>query len=112
MQASREEVTAALNRQPHPDPLANVRDESTGSLEGDTKAMLNALGKGLSGASKDWAAKFAAMNDSEYWFAICFRSRAQKERFLREAGLLQLGDKYIDGEKAARILGIDLDSGE
>lgn len=109
VKASRQDITDALRRQPHPDPLAEVRESSTGDLESDVKAELDALGKGLSGASKQWAEKFAAMNDSEYWIAICFRSRDQKEEFLRKAGLTELGDKYLDGEKAAGILGIELD---
>ncbi|MBF6333335.1 hypothetical protein [Nocardia transvalensis] len=109
VKASRQDITDALRRQPHPDPLAEVRDSSTGDLEADVKAELDALGKGLSGASKQWAEKFAAMNDSEYWIAICFRSREQKEEFLRKAELTELGDKYLDGEKAAEILGIELD---
>ncbi|MEV6321385.1 hypothetical protein AB0M45_09335 [Nocardia sp. NPDC051787] len=109
VKASREDIADALRRQPHPDPLAEVRDNSTGDLEADVKAELDALGKGLSGASKQWAEKFAAMNDSEFWVAICFRSREQKDEFLRKAELVELGDKYLDGEKVARILGIELD---
>ncbi|WP_054812189.1 hypothetical protein [Nocardia arizonensis] len=109
VKASREDIASALRRQPHPDPLADVRGNSTGDLEADVKAELDALGKGLSGASKQWAEKFAAMNDSEFWVAICFRSREQKDEFLRKLELVELGDKYLDGEKVADILGIDLE---
>ena len=39
--------------------------------------------------------------DSEYWVCFCFQTRAQKEEFLHAAKLIALGDKYIDGQKAA-----------
>lgn len=48
-------------------------------------------------------------NDSEYWIAIAFESRAQKERFLHLLGLLRADeDKYYSGREVAKILGIDL----
>ena len=43
------------------------------------------------------AKRFTAATDSEYWFAVCFESRAQKETFLDALGWLDLGDKYLDG---------------
>ena len=46
--------------------------------------------------------------DSEYWFAVVFQNREQKDAFLREAGWWQHGDKYIDGRFAAKKLGIRL----
>lgn len=104
---SRADVVSALKAKPHPDPLADV--EYTDDIEHDTKAELNALGKGLSGASKEWAEQFGQMNDSEYWVALCFKNRAAKDAFLANAGVLELGDKYLDGHKAAEILGIDFE---
>ena len=50
--------------------------------------------------------------DSEYWVAFCFQTREQKEQFLRLAGLIGLGDKYIDGRKAAKLLGCPVDPAE
>lgn len=50
--------------------------------------------------------------DSEYWVALCFTTRSQKEDFLRKLNILQFGDKYLDGEKVAQELGIDLESVE
>jgi LPS O-antigen subunit length determinant protein (WzzB/FepE family) len=48
--------------------------------------------------------------DSEYWVALCFQTREQKEEFLHKAGLIDLGDKYLDGMKVARALKIKLSS--
>lgn len=52
--------------------------------------------------------RFLIATDSEYWFAVCFQTRAQKEHFLRETKLLQAGDKYIDGALLAKRMGITL----
>lgn len=46
--------------------------------------------------------------DSEYWVAICFQSREQKEAFLLRAGLLDMGDKYLDGLEVAERMEIDI----
>ena len=46
--------------------------------------------------------------DSEFWCALCFETRAQKEEFLGKLGLLVHGDKYLDGRLVAQRLGIVL----
>jgi len=47
--------------------------------------------------------------DSEYWIAVCFQNRVQKEEFLRLLKIPRIiGDKYLDGMKLAKILGITL----
>lgn len=58
--------------------------------------------------SKAEQARFALATDSEYWVGLCFQTREQKEHFLREAKLLQAGDKYIDGALLAKHMGIEL----
>lgn len=42
--------------------------------------------------------------DSEFWFAVHFNSREEKERFLRKYGLDKVGDKYLPGATVDRIL--------
>lgn len=49
--------------------------------------------------------------DTEYWVAVCFRSRDEKDAFVNEFGLSgcplikgTTGDKYIDGPALARKL--------
>ena len=46
--------------------------------------------------------------DSEYWFCLCFQSRAQKEDFLRAMKWDQYGDKYLDGAEIARAMGVKI----
>lgn len=63
--------------------------------------------------AKAEADRFELATDSEYWLAIGFQSRAQKEQFLaalrEKLGLKDDGDKYLDGWEVAKALGITLD---
>ena len=59
--------------------------------------------------AKREAERFRLATDSEYWIAVCFKSRQDKETFLRNAGLLAIGDKYMDGYAVARVLGVPMD---
>jgi hypothetical protein len=54
--------------------------------------------------------RFEDATDSEYWIALCFQTREQKEEFLKKLDLLDLGDKYLDGRAVADKLGVQLDS--
>jgi hypothetical protein len=42
--------------------------------------------------------------DSEFWIAVYFQSREEKDRFLRKYGLDKVGDKYLPGNAVDRIL--------
>lgn len=48
------------------------------------------------------------VTDSEYWVAVCFESRAQKEEWLRAIGIYKDADKYIDGRVLAQKMGVNL----
>jgi len=48
--------------------------------------------------------RYEDATDSEFWFAVCFHTREDKEAFLREHGVADLGDKYIDGYKLSEAL--------
>lgn len=89
-------------QEPLADPLADT--EYTGSLEEDAEAELTELQKSYRARAKQEAQRFKNATDSEYWVAVCFKTRADKERFLRNLGLDSLGDKYIDGHRAEKLL--------
>jgi len=72
----------------------------------DDSALLEAF-KGRANAE---SARLIDATDSEFWIAVCFQTREQKEEFLKKAGLWQLGDKYLDGTKVAKAMGIKLES--
>lgn len=70
----------------------------------ETSAVLEAF-KARAKAEKE---RYALATDSEYWVAVCFQTRAQKDHFLAVTKLLKHGDKYIDGALVAKVLGIEL----
>lgn len=91
------------------DPLAEV--EYTDKLEVDCGREFEALQKGFADRAKAERKRFRQATDSEYWFAVCFESREEKEKFLKSAGVIKsmMGDKYLDGRKLAQILGVDME---
>jgi hypothetical protein len=54
--------------------------------------------------------RFHDATDTEYWFALCFQTREQKEEFLHKMGWADLGDKYLDGMAAAERSNVELTS--
>ncbi|CRK55443.1 hypothetical protein [Alloactinosynnema sp. L-07] len=107
---SQEDLLAQLNAEPEPDPLADV--DYTGDLETDSTAELDALAKGFRERTKREDDRFRLATDSEYWFAVCFKTREDKEAFLRAARLMAVGDKYLDGYAVARTLAIEMPTDE
>jgi len=90
------------------DPLADV--PVTGNVETDAAAELDALAQGFRQRRDQEEKRFRNATDSEYWFAVCFRTRADKDAFLAAVGAVaRLGDKYIDGYALAKQLGLDPD---
>lgn len=92
------------------DPLARV--EYTGNVEADAEAELSELLKGFRQRAKEEQERYVLATDSEFWFAVCFRSRDHKEAFLQALGATLLGDKYLDGHQLATLMGIELGGGE
>lgn len=92
---------------PEADPLAGV--EYTGDIETDALSELDALQVAFRDRRRREDRRFKQATDSEFWVAVCFESREQKESFLRNASLDDLGDKYLDGTRVAKTLGIELD---
>jgi hypothetical protein len=85
---------------PEPEPVGTFAEQAT--------AQLSELEQGIKDRKRAERDRFRAATDSEYWFAVCFTSRAQKEEFLRAAGLWEAGDKYLDGRLVADRFGIEL----
>lgn len=74
----------------------------------ETSAVLEAF-KARAKAEQD---RFTLATDSEYWVGLCFQTREQKLAFLAATGLLQHGDKYIDGQHLAKVMGVALPSAD
>ncbi|MGZ7496138.1 hypothetical protein ACXM2N_03455 [Corynebacterium sp. ZY180755] len=92
-----------------PDPLADVEYEN--DLAVDAAKEMTALQKGFKDRATAERDRFRKATDSEFWFAVCFESREEKEKFLRAAGVKAklMGDKYIDGKQLAKILGVKME---
>lgn len=108
MGGSNDDILAQLNADPEPDPLAEV--DYTGDLPEDSRRELTALQQGFRDRAKREAERFRLATDSEYWLAVCFKTRDDKETFLRNAKLLGIGDKYMDGYAVARVLGVPMEN--
>jgi hypothetical protein len=91
---------------PEPDPLAGVK--YTDNLATDAATEFTALEHGYRDRATAERARFKRATDSEFWVAVCFTTREEKEAFLAAAGLAHLGDKYLDGREVAARLDIDL----
>lgn len=81
--------------------------EQKGSAEG---AELTELQRGFKERAQRERERFEDAVDTEYWFCVCFQSRDHKERFLKAIGLLEYGDKYLDGDVFADAIGLDYDA--
>lgn len=89
------------------DPLGHIDYENITNEEAvkqETSAVLEAF----KARAKKEQERFALATDTEYWVGLCFQTREQKEVFLRAVGLLQAGDKYIDGRLLAKRMGVEL----
>ena len=82
--------------------------EFTGNPEVDSKLELDEVKKGFRDRAKNESNRFALATDTEYWACICFQTREQKDAFLKALQLFELGDKYLDGQEVAEVLGVKL----
>ena len=80
------------------------------TVEEDAKAEVNEVLDGFKQRAQREDQRFWDAVDSEFWVAFCFQTREQKEEFLTKLKLMDLGDKYLDGMEAARVMGVTLES--
>lgn len=102
------ELAKKLAKNPPPDMVDFT--EPSGDLEKDCLNELNDLQAGFRQRAKQENNRFELATDSEYWFAVCFQTREQKDFFLKEISKISniYGDKYINGEELAAALNIKL----
>ncbi|WP_410583727.1 hypothetical protein [Amycolatopsis sp. lyj-108] len=103
---SNDDVLALLTAEPAPDPLAGV--EYTGDERGRRPAELDALHRGFRERTARELERMQLATESEYWFCVCFTSQDDKDTFLAAAGLVVIGDKYLDGYATAELLGVTM----
>ena len=93
------ESIGRAKQDPTENPLKDV--VYTGDIEDDAKKEASALLEGFKKRAKDEDKRFELATDSEFWFCIGFKSRDQKEEFLRIMNWLELGDKYLDDTRGS-----------
>lgn len=108
VEMARREAADRKKLKASPPPVLVRMPEPTGDAEADSAAELDAVQAGFRARAKAKADRFALATDSEYWACVCFQTRAQKEAFLAALKLLDLGDKYLDGQLVAERLGVAL----
>jgi hypothetical protein len=98
-------------------PLDANNDRYTGDDEHDTAldmAVMTNEFAAIRAARDQQRQAIELANDSEYWFAVYFQTREQKEAFLQKMMTAdgtpwsEQGDKYLDGQQLAKRHGIDV----
>jgi hypothetical protein len=79
-------------------------------LEEDAEEVVSETLKAFKDRNQAEQQRRLEATDSEFWCALCFETRAQKEEFLSRSGLMPHGDKYLDGRLVAQKLGIVLEN--
>lgn len=70
-------------------------------LESEGLEAVGEIEKSFRERMKQENSRFRDMCDSEYWFAVCFTSREQRNEFLEKIGI-DPELKYIDGREMAK----------
>lgn len=113
---NRPDISRLLTAEGVPNPLADV-DYGEGDIKDRDLAQVakneeGAVLKALKASEKVDKRRFEVAVDSEFWFAVYFQSRAQKEAFLTAMGWLiydqEFGGKYLNGLQLADHHGIIL----
>lgn len=107
---ARERIAQRKAKEHPPSPVDNPLDTviPTGDIEADKQAEASAILTAFRQRANDEKARIKLATDSEFWFAVCFVTREQKDTFLAAMGWNLIGDKYLDGELLALMLDIEL----
>lgn len=108
---SAKDLKAAMAKD-KPKKVVDYTGDPEGAARAAEKARLDATGGGLSGLTKEWAEKFKAMNDTEFWCAITFPTAEIRDLFVDRAGIgVALTDSgHYNGHVWADLLGLDLEA--
>lgn len=91
-----------------PNPLEEI--EYTGNVEEDSRLEGEVMAAVLKQkeARERQAAAVDLANETEFWFAMYFQTREQKDAFLKAVKWFEMGDKYLDGLLVAKEMGVEL----
>lgn len=84
--------------------------DPTGDAEADSEKDLGELEQGFRRRAADEGRRFAMATDAEFWGAVCFHTREQRDAFFAALGAqpFGVGGRYFDGNALAEHMGIKL----
>lgn len=92
----------------HPYPLEG-KAVTTDDMEADLARDVNNLAEAIrQGQDPSWAEKYANALDRPHYFLMFFQNAENKDSFIAHTYLAQIGNKYIDGNKAAIIMDVEM----
>lgn len=100
-----------MNAKPLPNPFDEVEidDEATfEEISAAEDAVIDDQFKAIREGREQQRKAIELANDSEYWFAVYFQTREQKEAFLKAVKWFEHGDKYLDGRWLAKKFNVEL----
>lgn len=86
-------------------------DPDLSKLEGQSKAEIEALRAkytAIKEGDKHALELLRDSGDTEFWICIVFQNRPMKDEFLEKTKLGKIGNKYLNGLRVAKTLGIEL----
>ena len=90
--------------------MASKKQQAKIDAVATTESALTDLQRGFRAKKSEERQRYQDATDSEFWVALCFETRAQKEEFLSKIGVLTMGDKYLDGREVAAAMNIEIES--
>lgn len=105
------EQLARMNAKPPPNPFDSMNVGEDDSLEDIGHAedgVIDDEFKAIREGREQQRKAIELANDSEYWFAVYFQTREQKEAFLKAVKWFEHGDKYLDGRWLAKKFNVEL----
>jgi hypothetical protein len=87
----------------------DAKPEEDSDFEEESEKIVSKLENEFTRAAKKETKRFQDNVDTEFWAAIYFQSREQKDAFLKAIGAnLDKEDKYVDGCRLAKVMGIEI----
>jgi hypothetical protein len=91
--------------------LAESKSASTTRCDLDAEKEVTEVIEGMRKRATEEKARVGAATESEYWCQIVFQSKEQRDAFFEAVGKELLDDQWVDGQKFAASLGVELPPG-
>lgn len=89
------------------DPLEDVEYDPA-DLERSANAEMSEILKQIIEDKKALQDRFRVARDPDYWVALCFQSREQRDEFLEKTGWGESGTRFLNGLDISRRVGAEI----